>query len=169
MLVGVDGCAEGWICVIDDGTRIEAIVAPTLPHLLERLAPDAIVAIDVPIGLPEFEPRACDRHAPRLLGRPRGSSVFPAPVRASLAATAMRHRKSGGEGRRERQALIDAERPGLRTVLRERLRGRRCKPDDLNDALAALWTARRIRDREAVVLPGRPKVDSRGLRMEIVA
>jgi predicted RNase H-like nuclease len=48
-----------------------------------------IVAIDIPVGLLdayEAGGRACDRAARKLLGRPRGSSVFPAPVRAVLAA-----------------------------------------------------------------------------------
>ena len=45
-----------------------------------------LVAIDVPIGLPERGPRACDREARGLLGA-RRSSVFPAPVRAAIGAT----------------------------------------------------------------------------------
>ncbi len=45
----------------------------------------AVVAVDVPIGLPERGARACDRAARALLG-PRRSSVFPAPLRALLAA-----------------------------------------------------------------------------------
>lgn len=44
-----------------------------------------VVAVDVPIGLPAHGARACDRAARELLG-PRRSSVFPAPLRALLAA-----------------------------------------------------------------------------------
>ncbi len=51
----------------------------------QRPVPD-LIAIDVPIGLTDSGPRACDREARRLLGRPRASSVFPAPIRAVLAA-----------------------------------------------------------------------------------
>jgi predicted RNase H-like nuclease len=51
----------------------------------QRPAPD-LIAIDVPIGLTDSGPRACDREARRLLGRPRASSVFPAPIRAVLGA-----------------------------------------------------------------------------------
>lgn len=40
----------------------------------------------MPIGLGENGPRPCDQAARRFLGQ-RGSSVFPAPVRAVLAAT----------------------------------------------------------------------------------
>jgi predicted RNase H-like nuclease len=49
-----------------------------------------IIAVDAPIGLLdayEAGGRICDRTARKLLGRPRGSSVFPAPVRSALAAT----------------------------------------------------------------------------------
>ena len=45
-----------------------------------------ILAIDLPIGLPDAGPRACDREARRQLGRPRSSSVFPAPIRPMLGA-----------------------------------------------------------------------------------
>jgi len=47
----------------------------------------AIVAIDVPIGLAECQPRACDRAARRRLGASRQNSVFSAPCRGTLAAT----------------------------------------------------------------------------------
>jgi len=46
----------------------------------------AVVAIDVPIGLPDSGARACDREA-RVLLRRRGVSVFPAPSRSVLAAS----------------------------------------------------------------------------------
>src|ERR1700680_2132691 len=48
-----------------------------------------IIAIDIPVGLSdsyEVGGRLCDRAARKLLGRPRGSSVFPAPIRPVLAA-----------------------------------------------------------------------------------
>ena len=38
---------------------------------------------------------------------------------------------------------------------------------DINDAFAALWTAERIYQREAVVIPAEVQVDSAGLRMGI--
>ena len=47
----------------------------------------ALIAIDMPIGLSDVGPRACDLEARRLLGRPRASSVFPPPCRAALGAT----------------------------------------------------------------------------------
>ena len=45
-----------------------------------------VIAIDIPIGLGDSGPRDCDREARRRLGRPRSSSVFPAPCRAALRA-----------------------------------------------------------------------------------
>jgi predicted RNase H-like nuclease len=45
--------------------------------------PAGTVAIDIPIGLPDAGPRACDQAARRRLG-PRRSSVFPAPIRPLL-------------------------------------------------------------------------------------
>lgn len=86
---GVDGCKAGWICVTRSprGDDLGSTVARTADDLAELAATLEVVAIDIPIGLPESGVRSCDREARRLLGRPRGSSVFPAPVRAALAAT----------------------------------------------------------------------------------
>lgn len=46
-----------------------------------------VIALDIPIGLPDQGARACDLAARQILGRPRASSVFPAPIRPVLAAT----------------------------------------------------------------------------------
>ena len=45
-----------------------------------------LLGLDMPIGLPDCGPRPCDLEARRRLGFPRGSSVFPAPIRSLLAA-----------------------------------------------------------------------------------
>jgi len=84
MLVGVDGCADGWVCLASHDGQLEAFVVADLFELVERVPVDAVVAIDVPIGLPEKGSRRCDLEARKLLGAPRASSVFPAPVRACL-------------------------------------------------------------------------------------
>src|SRR5262245_36106610 len=75
--------------------------------------------------------------------------------------------KKKPEGRRQRIALLEQAwacaldgliagrpRPSLR--------------DDAIDALVACWTAERIQRGEGKVLPARPPLDARGLRMEIV-
>jgi predicted RNase H-like nuclease len=43
-----------------------------------------LVGVDIPIGLPRQGSRQCDLVARKRLGQPRGSSVFPAPVRGVL-------------------------------------------------------------------------------------
>jgi predicted RNase H-like nuclease len=82
---------------------------------------------------------------------------------------AMQHKKSRPAGRAERELLIDAVWPAERERLRVGLRRFRCQPDDLNDAFAALWTARRIHEGAALVFPPTPAVDRVSLRMEMLA
>lgn len=83
---GVDGCKAGWIAIARDGDDgIDARCVATAAELFEATPHPDIVAIDVPIGLPDAGLRACDREARRLLG-PRRSSVFSAPLRGLLAA-----------------------------------------------------------------------------------
>lgn len=84
--VGVDGCRAGWIAVGRDGDgRIHARCTATAAELFDTAPRPDLVAIDVPIGLPDEGPRGCDQEARRLLG-PRRSSVFSAPLRGVLAA-----------------------------------------------------------------------------------
>jgi predicted RNase H-like nuclease len=88
-LIGLDGCRGGWVVASADA-RLSALsftVVDDPAPLVARAAAGAIVAIDMPIGLSDDGARACDLAARRLLGRPRASSVFPAPCRAALAAT----------------------------------------------------------------------------------
>ncbi len=54
-------------------------------ELFARAREFAILTIDIPIGLSDRDRRLCDVAARALLGRERGRSVFPAPVRAALA------------------------------------------------------------------------------------
>jgi predicted RNase H-like nuclease len=84
-VVGVDGCAGGWVAASRDaGDAISVRRIDTLEELFETMRPE-VVAVDVPIGLPERGARACDVEARRLLGD-RKSSVFPAPIRPTLNA-----------------------------------------------------------------------------------
>lgn len=86
MLAGVDGIRNGWIAAIlrEDGST-EVQTFPTFRSLNEDTTLASIV-IDIPIGLPDYGARACDQEARRSLGQPRGSSVFPAPIRSMLTA-----------------------------------------------------------------------------------
>jgi predicted RNase H-like nuclease len=230
MLVGVDGCRGGWIAVSDWGGSLDAGVHENWLSFVGNVKPDALIAVDIPIGLPARGARACDVEARRFLGIPRGSSVFPAPVRACLATgsyetiaarhrradgrglskqafhllpkirqldeyllehtreisrvyeihpevsfatwnegRALQHSKASAAGRAEREQLIDAIWQGERERLWARVQGRGCRPDDLNDAFAALWTAVRIARGSARRRPQTMETDEHGLRMEIVA
>ena len=87
-VAGVDGCRAGWIAfkieVPSLATSVELVDMPTL--LKSRPGDLLCLAIDVPIGLLDCS-RECDKAARKLLGQPRGSSVFAAPCRAALTAT----------------------------------------------------------------------------------
>jgi predicted RNase H-like nuclease len=88
-LVGVDGCSGGWVvaqCRPDLSDLSFHLEHDLRPLLEPAISGASIIAIDIPIGLPENEPRACDIAARKLLGRPRGSSVFPTPARRTLTA-----------------------------------------------------------------------------------
>jgi predicted RNase H-like nuclease len=85
--VGIDGCRAGWIAVAlhADG-RFEWLLDEAVAAIVARW-PRSRCLIDIPIGLPERSPRAVEREARRLLGRPRSSSVFPVPSRAAVYAS----------------------------------------------------------------------------------
>jgi predicted RNase H-like nuclease len=90
IICGADGCKRGcWVVIFKhlDSGRIFWRCFETAQELFAYSEPTPrIIAIDVPIGLPERGPRACDLEARRLLGRGRASSVFPAPIRPVLTA-----------------------------------------------------------------------------------
>lgn len=86
-LAGVDGCRAGWIAVIGDtdGAR-EVRLFETFAGLLETLPGDTLVAVDMPIGLPERTGRG--GRGPEQAIRPmlgqRQSSVFSIPARSAV-------------------------------------------------------------------------------------
>lgn len=91
-LVGVDACRVGWVAAFRDTSSgaLRVRVEPTFAAILAAPEHPDVVAVDIPVGLPEAaEPggRACDRAARALLGRARAASVFSAPVRAVLSVS----------------------------------------------------------------------------------
>jgi predicted RNase H-like nuclease len=84
-IAGADGCKRGWVFVYEVGGRLDTLVTATVREALDRLPPDTVLAIDIPIGLPNAGDRPCCKKARQLL-QARRSSVFPVPVRACLNA-----------------------------------------------------------------------------------
>lgn len=96
-VAGVDGCRRGWVVATDDG---DVRVVPTAADVVALDV--AVIAIDMPIGLPDAGQRACDVAARKRLGA-RRASVFATPVRACLSASTygdalVRHREADGRG-----------------------------------------------------------------------
>jgi predicted RNase H-like nuclease len=89
VVVGVDGCKAGWIAVIRQaGGAPEAIILERFEHLVESLDRDAVIAVDMPVGLPErvgHGGRGPERLVREKLGA-RQSSVFSIPSRAAVFA-----------------------------------------------------------------------------------
>ena len=227
-IAGVDGCKAGWIVArreIATGTTTIAVVT-TFADVL-ALPDTHVIAVDIPIGLLDAAAsggRACERLARPLLGHPRRSSVFSAPVRSALGASAFahacdlnrassaialgisqqcfalfsklrevdaamssahqarvfevhpelcfyemaggapaKHKKKSTAGRSERIKLLAAA-----GFIAPSKAPSGAATDDVLDALAACWTAHRIRAQSAIQLPATAvPVDSRGLRMEL--
>jgi len=87
-LAGVDGCKAGWIAVHRELDKPPSVsVFASFRALLDAL-PEATIAVDMPIGLPDFSSkggRGPEALVRSLLGA-RQSSVFAIPSRAALYA-----------------------------------------------------------------------------------
>jgi len=89
IVLGVDGARGGWMVAEydSDSGGLSTFFVETLDVLVPRLDDDvAVIAIDMPIGLPEVGPRPSDRLARERLG-PRRSTFFPTPIRSVLDAS----------------------------------------------------------------------------------
>jgi len=89
-LAGVDGCAGGWIAALvrPQGGEARLRVVPRFAEVLAAAEAPTIVAVDMPIGLPERAGaggRAAENAVRPLLGG-RQSSVFSVPPRAAIYA-----------------------------------------------------------------------------------
>jgi len=84
-VAGVDGCRAGWVrCAVEVPSLVTSVDVVDLALVLSKRPNDLLcIAIDIPIGLLNGS-RACDKAARRLLGQPRGSSVFAEPCQAAL-------------------------------------------------------------------------------------
>jgi predicted RNase H-like nuclease len=98
IVAGVDGCKAGWLVAVVEAKGLsfesrEMSVAKDFADVLSATSDCEVVCIDIPIGLSDGDkPRACDVEAREILnkphesGKPRGSCVFPAPIRPCLDA-----------------------------------------------------------------------------------
>jgi predicted RNase H-like nuclease len=89
-VAGVDGCSAGWLVIFARiaGCEIRLRLVPRFADILAATEKPAVVAIDIPIGLPQRAGkggRAAESMVRPLLGE-RQSSVFSVPSRAALAA-----------------------------------------------------------------------------------
>ena len=230
IIAGVDGCRGGWFFARQDekAGRIDSGVCNNFSDLLQELSGTEVIGIDIPIGLLERGARSCDVHTRTLLGAGRGSSVFPAPIRAVLGAVdyrdaclirfeiegkrmsqqawhivkkikevddvlssnpalqqkvyevhpetsfflmnggaGLKNNKKKIPGRLERLALLKIHfADSAARALQERDRSA-CQADDVLDAFAALWSAKRILNGQARLIPSIEMLDGHGLRMQI--
>jgi predicted RNase H-like nuclease len=83
-VVGVDGCAAGWLAVVRSDGSLDWDVYDSLAGIVADTDPDRLL-LDIPIGLPSAGRRACDEAAKDRLGS-RASTVFYTPARRVLAA-----------------------------------------------------------------------------------
>jgi predicted RNase H-like nuclease len=223
-ILGVDGCAAGWIGIALAENGVRAYAAAKVPDLVEAADADGridVVGIDIPIGLPDVGRRRADVLARKEAG-PRWASVFMTPVRAAVLAPSFdaalaQNRLHAGEGvsrqafalgpkilevdqwvREEGRRVVEVH-PELSfaglagaplpfgkntwagSALRRRVLGEagvilpddlggagdRCRVDDVLDAAAAAWTARRVSRGEAWCLPDPPESFSDGLKCAI--
>ena len=80
----------------------------------------------------------------------------------------MQHNKKRLIGRNERIKLLAPIFPGVQELIAEARRPRQVAPDDILDALVAAWTAGRVVVGRGKTLPEDPKIDRKGLKMEIL-
>jgi predicted RNase H-like nuclease len=88
-VLGLDGCKAGWIgVVLSDHALLGAVFGGTVEQVVAaagRLGQIRVIAIDIPIGIPEAGPRQADVLARQMLPG-RASSVFSTPIRAAIEA-----------------------------------------------------------------------------------
>jgi predicted RNase H-like nuclease len=226
MIAGADGCKAGWFVLLEQGNSIISTVLPTAEDILDRYPELEVLAIDIPIGIPDAGSRQCDIEVRRLL-KQRRNSVFPAPIRPTFNATSyesacdLHHQADGRRlskqahailpkiievdetvrshslgavvyevhpevsfaamkgmqplahykrtllGLNQRLALVGAEFGERAFELVREAHPRQVGDDDILDAFAALWSARRIRKGSGERLPRESSVDNLGVRMHI--
>lgn len=90
-IAGADGCKVGWVVVLRElkSRELKIELVRNIADVLRWKRALKVLCMDIPIGLLERAVpggRNCDKCARKLLGRPRGSSVFSPPARSALRA-----------------------------------------------------------------------------------
>lgn len=217
-VLGVDACKGGWVGVVLDGFQTDVLFAREIAELTAAAhegGPVGVVAVDIPIGLPDRGPRSADVLA-RGLVRGRASSVFTTPIRPALleadysTANRLSRDLTGAGISKQAHALrakildVDAFRSGASLTLIEvhpevsfvhmtgvvlprkstwagmvarqaalavegvvltgtlGVAGETAGVDDVLDAAAAAWSARRFQSSAAVSYPAQPETFSDG-------
>lgn len=101
--VGVDGAKSGWIAVWWADAALMHCVYSSARALVDANRQAQVIAVDIPIGLPDRDGRRADTEARKFVGGRRASSVFSSPVRGLLDATSQpeasrRHKVIDGRG-----------------------------------------------------------------------
>jgi predicted RNase H-like nuclease len=104
-VLGVDACRAGWVGIALTGDRIEAYQTRGIADLVDAAAADGpleVIAVDIPIGMPDNTRRQADVEARRAVGL-LASSVFMTPVRGTLeygdhGSASAHNRERVGEG-----------------------------------------------------------------------
>ena len=218
-VLGVDACRRGWIAVAADDAVTGAYFAADIQELVALAHADgplAVIAVDMPIGLPDRGQRQADMLARAQIG-PLWASVFMTPVRealfaadhaaasainrrltghgisiqafalkpklleverwapaaavrvvevhpevcfAQLAGGPLTERKSSWAGTERRRTLLAGA--GIRLAGDLGPAGAFAAVDDVLDAGAAAWAARRVLSGDARPIPDPPEVFSDG-------
>ncbi|WP_210502671.1 DUF429 domain-containing protein [Nocardioides xinjiangensis] len=121
-VLGVDACGTGWVgVVLDTGLRASVFVAATVVELVELVRERydvPVVAIDIPIGLPDAGGRRADAEARRVLAG-RASSVFSTPVRAALEAPTYEEARTANLAATDGRTSVSAQAYALRRKVLE--------------------------------------------------
>jgi len=88
-VLGIDSCPKGWIGICWSGMDLFAVFGPTIELTVGIAAHQVdidVIAVDMPIGLPDRTTRIADQLARNVVGA-RRSSVFNTPIRLALEAS----------------------------------------------------------------------------------
>ncbi len=116
-VLGVDACPAGWVgVVLDTDARPSVFVAADIAGLVELVREKhqvSVVAIDIPIGLPDSGGRLADAEARRVLVG-KASSIFSTPVRAALEAPTYEEGRAANLAATEGRTSVSAQAYALR-------------------------------------------------------